>query len=128
MIFVASLSEFNQRCYEDDVTNRMLESLELFDELVNGDYFKDKQIFLFLNKLDIFTQKISKKDLCKLFSEYEGGKDVEAALEFIQNKYRNVVQNNSERLYIQIINAMDEDSVINAFKKVQNFYLNGKFI
>jgi hypothetical protein len=36
MIFVASLSEFDQNCCEDNVTNRMLESLELFKDVANG--------------------------------------------------------------------------------------------
>jgi guanine nucleotide-binding protein G(i) subunit alpha len=36
IIFVTSLSEYNQKCYEDDETNRMKESLLVFDEIVNS--------------------------------------------------------------------------------------------
>jgi guanine nucleotide-binding protein G(i) subunit alpha len=124
MVYVASLSEFDQSCYEDDITNRMLESLELFEDLLLENNFKETPILLLLNKLDIFTQKISKKDLSCVFPEYKGGNDVEAAIEFIKQKYKGLVKENPERLQIQVINAMDEDSVINAFKGFQEFYSN----
>jgi guanine nucleotide-binding protein G(i) subunit alpha len=124
MVYVASLSEFDQSCYEDGITNRMLESLELFEDLLLENNFKETPILLLLNKLDIFTQKISKKDLSCVFPEYKGGNDVEAAIEFIKQKYKSLVKENPERLQIQVINAMDEDSVINAFKGFQEFYSN----
>jgi guanine nucleotide-binding protein G(i) subunit alpha len=119
IIYVASLSEYNQKCYEDDMTNRMLESLEVFEELLNSELFKGIPILLLLNKLDIFTQKIAKKDLSCVFPEYKGGNDVEASIEFIKEKYQLLVKENPERLQIQVINAMDENSVIKAFQGFQ---------
>jgi hypothetical protein len=74
--------------------------------------------------LDIFTQKISKKDLSCVFPEYKGGNDAEAAIELKKQKFKSLVKENPERLQIQVINSMDEDSVINAFKGFQEFYLN----
>jgi guanine nucleotide-binding protein G(i) subunit alpha len=121
IIYVASLSEYNQKCYEDDKKNRMLESLEVFEELLNSEIFKGIPILLLLNKLDIFTQKISKKDLSCFFPEYKGGNDLEAAIEFVKQKYKSLVKENPERLQIQVINSMDEDSVINAFKGFLDF-------
>jgi guanine nucleotide-binding protein G(i) subunit alpha len=126
MVYVATLSEFNQKCSEDEITNRMLESLNVFEDLLLENNFKETPILLLLNKLDIFTQKIAKKDLSCVFPEYKGGNDVEAAIEFIKQKYKSLVKENSERLQIQVINAMDEDSVINAFKEFVDFFLNFK--
>jgi GTPase SAR1 family protein len=79
VIFVASLSDYDQKCYEDDVTNRMMESLDLFDEIVNGNWFKNTTIMLFLNKTDVFREKIKKTDLKVCFDEYDGGCDYEKA-------------------------------------------------
>jgi guanine nucleotide-binding protein G(i) subunit alpha len=115
MVYVASLSDFNRKSPQDN-TNRMLESLNVFEDLLLENNFKETPILLLLNKLDIFTQKIAKKDLSCVFPEYKGGNDVEAAIEFIKQKYKILVKENPERLQIQVINAMDEDSVINAFK------------
>lgn len=50
----------------------MQESLELFDEIVNGNWFKNTTIMLFLNKVDLFKKKIETTDLNVCFSEYDG--------------------------------------------------------
>jgi len=39
IIFVSSLSEYDLKCYEDDQTMRMKESLFLFDEITNSKFF-----------------------------------------------------------------------------------------
>lgn len=52
--------------------NRMHESLKLFDSICNNKWFKDTSIILFLNKKDIFENKISKSPLCICFPEYTG--------------------------------------------------------
>lgn len=52
--------------------NRMHESLKLFDSICNNKWFKDTSIILFLNKKDIFENKISKSPLCNCFPEYIG--------------------------------------------------------
>jgi len=57
IIFVTSLSEYNQKCYEDDETNRMKESLLVFDEIVNSKWFIHTPILFFLNKEDLFKEK-----------------------------------------------------------------------
>jgi hypothetical protein len=48
--------------------------------------------------------------------------DLEAAIDFIKMKYQILVKNNPERLRIHVVNSMDEDSVMIAFKDVQNFF------
>ena len=39
LIYVASLSDYDQNCYEDSKKNRMLESLEVFESTINGNFF-----------------------------------------------------------------------------------------
>jgi GTPase SAR1 family protein len=51
IIFVINSSEYDQNCYEDNETNRMKESLQLFEETVNSKWFVETSIILFLNKL-----------------------------------------------------------------------------
>lgn len=45
---------------EDRQVNRMVESLKLFEDVVNSPYFADSAFILFLNKTDLFREKISK--------------------------------------------------------------------
>jgi guanine nucleotide-binding protein G(i) subunit alpha len=49
LIFIISVSEFDQLCYEDNETNRMIESLELFESTINSVEFLNKPIFVFFN-------------------------------------------------------------------------------
>lgn len=52
--------------------NRMHESLKLFDSICNNKWFNDTSIILFLNKKDIFENKITKSPLNICFPEYTG--------------------------------------------------------
>lgn len=53
--------------------NRMHESLMLFDSICNNKFFIDTSIILFLNKKDLFGEKIKKSPLTICFPEYTGG-------------------------------------------------------
>ena len=54
IIFVAALIGYDQTLFEDGATNRMVEAMQLFDEIVNSKWFKTIPIILFLNKKDLF--------------------------------------------------------------------------
>jgi len=74
VLFVGVLSEYNQTLFEDDTTNRMEETLKLFEEVVNATYFENTNFILFLNKRDLFKHQIEneghKLTDCKLFKDY----------------------------------------------------------
>ena len=59
VIFVAALSEYDQVLFEDSSTNRMVEAVDLFDEICNNRYFTKSNMILFLNKKDLFEEKIT---------------------------------------------------------------------
>lgn len=52
--------------------NRMHESLHLFNSICNHRYFATTSIVLFLNKKDVFTEKIKKAHLSICFPDYDG--------------------------------------------------------
>ena len=58
VIFVAALSEYDQALFEDASTNRMTEAIELFGEICNNKVFADSSMILFLNKKDLYEEKI----------------------------------------------------------------------
>jgi len=57
VIFVASLSSYDQVLFEDGKTNRVVEALNLFEEISNSKWFINSDIMLFLNKRDLFEEK-----------------------------------------------------------------------
>ena len=54
------------------VQNRMHESMKLFDSICNNKWFTDTSIILFLNKKDLFEEKIKKSPLTICYPEYSG--------------------------------------------------------
>jgi len=50
----------------------MMESMKLFDSICNNKWFTDTSIILFLNKKDLFEEKIKKSPLTVCFPEYTG--------------------------------------------------------
>ena len=74
VLFVASLSDYNSVLFEDPTMNSMLESVTLFEDIVNLKEFRKSDTILILNKDDIFCQKLrqEKVSLSTCFSK-EGG-------------------------------------------------------
>jgi GTPase SAR1 family protein len=100
VIFVVSLSEFDQTCYEDDITNRMTESLELFSETVNNSHFANSTILLFFNKIDIFREKIKKVELSNWFKDYKGSNTFEDGIAYISSKYLDQNKGEPGRIHV----------------------------
>lgn len=57
---------------EDEEMNRMIESMKLFDSICNSKWFVETSIILFLNKKDLFEDKIQRSPLTICFPEYTG--------------------------------------------------------
>jgi len=71
----------------------MLEALELFGQICNSEWFARTDIILFLNKKDLFEEKIKRVNLNVCFPEYTGGLDYANACAFIKGKF--LAMNNS---------------------------------
>ena len=65
VIFVAAISEYDQTLFEADSVNRMVEALDLFEEICGIPYFVDSSIILFLNKCDLFEEKVRTVPIAK---------------------------------------------------------------
>ncbi len=73
VLFIAAINEFNQTHYEDEQKNRLTESLELFRDICRNQYFAETAMILFLNKRDLFDEKIrSGANLSLRFPEFTG--------------------------------------------------------
>ncbi|XP_023343117.1 guanine nucleotide-binding protein subunit alpha-12 [Eurytemora carolleeae] len=77
ILFLASSSEFDQVILEDRRTNRLMESRNIFDTIVNNRIFNNVSVILFLNKLDLLKQKISQSNISRHIPEFKDLKAVE---------------------------------------------------
>merc|ERR1712083_471332 len=77
VIFVASLSCYDEVMFEDEEKNSMSDSIELFGSICNNEYFKETAMILFLNKKDLFAEKIKTVPIteCPEFEHYNQAQD-----------------------------------------------------
>ncbi len=68
----------------------MIESLALFDSVINSRWFVHTSIILFLNKVDLFEEKLPRVPLIKFFPDYSGGSDFNKAAKYILWRFAQV--------------------------------------
>jgi len=123
IIFCASLSEYDQTLLEDDVTNRMQESLTLFKSICNSHWFANTAIILFLNKMDLFKEKIEKKPLTLCFPHYKGDQSFEETSSFIVETFLQQCEKPEKPIYHHLTCATDTGNVVLVFNCVCDIIL-----
>lgn len=99
IIFFVSLSEYDQTLEEESETNRMCESLKVFDEICNFQCLSTVPIILFFNKKDLFEQKIIRKNINIAFPEYTGESTFDAASNYIKELFLDRNHNTSRPMF-----------------------------
>ncbi|KAG5847820.1 guanine nucleotide-binding protein subunit alpha-11-like [Anguilla anguilla] len=130
LIFLASLSEYDQVLEEKETDNRMEESKALFYTTVHSPWFVRSSIILFLNKMDILADKIQTSDLKTYYPGFPGRKrDAEDAMDFISAMYLELAQdrvsheNVKKPVYSHFTCATDTQNIERVFTDVKNTVL-----
>jgi len=123
IIYVAAMQEFDQVLYEDEKTNRLQESIRVFSEVVSSVYFSKPTIILFLNKRDLFEDKIKKVNLKVCFEDYLGDNSYANAAKFIEDQFRKVNKNKSRLVFTHFTCATDTDGVEKVFRATRETIL-----
>ena len=97
----------------------MEESLNLFQAICANKFFEQSSIILFLNKLDLFAEKINNtnRHLRLFFQEYTGpDHDVPAAQKFIKDQFLARNMKKGKIIYPHFTIATDTSNVKVVFK------------
>ncbi|KAI8099860.1 G-alpha protein [Halteromyces radiatus] len=87
IVFLVAISEYDQMLAEDSNVNRLQEALTLFDSICNSKWFIKTSIILFLNKIDLFAEKLPHSPLANYFADYMGGDKYELACQFLLQRF-----------------------------------------
>ncbi|XP_020952754.1 guanine nucleotide-binding protein G(o) subunit alpha isoform X1 [Phacochoerus africanus] len=123
IIFCVALSGYDQVLHEDETTNRMHESLMLFDSICNNKFFIDTSIILFLNKKDLFGEKIKKSPLTICFPEYTGPNTYEDAAAYIQTQFESKNRSPNKEIYCHMTCATDTNNIQVVFDAVTDIII-----
>jgi len=71
VVFLTACDEYDGKVLEEDNhTNRMLDSLSLFEKLSESSWFENVPFVLFLNKIDLFDAKIKNIPLDSIYDDF----------------------------------------------------------
>ncbi|KAF8718535.1 hypothetical protein AX14_011803 [Amanita brunnescens Koide BX004] len=124
LVFLVSLSEYDQMLYEDESVNRMQEALTLFDSICNSRWFVKTSIILFLNKIDLFAEKLPVSPLSDYFQDYTGGNNYDAACDYLLHRFVSLNQSAAtKQIYAHYTCATDTNQIKFVLSAIQDILL-----
>ena len=103
--------------------------LQLFKTILNYPWFKNSSLILFLNKKDLFAEKVPFSYIGDYFPEYDGAPtDVEYATRFISELYQccymeSSTINDARTLFVHMTCATDTENIRIVFENVKSTVL-----
>jgi guanine nucleotide-binding protein subunit alpha len=102
----------------------MHEAMMLFESLVNGEWFKRKPIILFLNKIDLFKEKLAISSVSKHFPDYHGSDtDFDGAAKYFAERFRGINRIPEREIYVHYTNATDTTLLKATMESVQDMII-----
>ncbi|RWS20961.1 guanine nucleotide-binding protein G(o) subunit alpha-like protein, partial [Leptotrombidium deliense] len=123
IIFCVSMSQYDQVLHGDETTNRMQESLKLFDSICNNKWFKNTSIVLFLNNKDVFEEKMKNSPLTICFPEYTGTPEFTEAAAYIQSQFEAMNKSTNKEIYCYMTCATDSTNIQFMFDAVTDIII-----
>lgn len=125
ILFFVALSAYDLGLREDGAVNRMDEALRLFNSILNNKWFLDTSVILFLNKKDLFIDKIREKPLTECFSDYIGRNTYQDGVNFIRDKFVRLNKNPGRKtVYTHVTCATDTNNIQLVFQSVTDIIIS----
>ncbi|XP_067096948.1 guanine nucleotide-binding protein G(t) subunit alpha-2 [Osmerus mordax] len=119
IIFCSAISAYDMVLVEDEEVNRLHESLHLFNSICNHRFFDATSIVLFLNKKDIFEEKIKKVHLSVCFPDYDGPNTYDDACNYIKSQFEELnMKKGVKEIYTHMTCATDTKNIDTVFGAV----------
>ncbi|KAJ3244243.1 Guanine nucleotide-binding protein G(k) subunit alpha [Chytriomyces hyalinus] len=122
IIFVVAISAFDQTlAAEEDGTNRVQDSLILFGTICNHPLFKKTALILFMNKIDIFKEKLKRSQISSYFPEFEGCNTYHDGCEFFVKIFLDITKYKENKVHIHFTWATDTRQISKILTSVTTF-------
>ncbi|KAI9203300.1 guanine nucleotide-binding protein G(o) subunit alpha [Polychytrium aggregatum] len=120
VLFVSAIGSYDQTISEDKATNRMVESINVFQNICNNPLMIKTPMLIFFNKIDLLAPKLKDptKPLNKYFPEFTGRNEIEAVKTFFRAKFDAVNQTPERIIYYYYTHATDTNQIKSILKVV----------
>lgn len=101
----------------------MREAMTLFDTIANSSWFQKSAVILFLNKIDLFREKVEsgQAPIVEYFPDFTGApRDVKAGQEYFAKSFQGLLDQPGKELYVHFTNATDTDLLSKTMSSVQD--------
>jgi guanine nucleotide-binding protein subunit alpha, other len=110
----------------------MQEALMLFESVLGLPWFRKSSIILFLNKMDLFKEKLGIKPIRDYFPDYTGAdEDFDAAALYFAKKFKSLNRQPTREIYVHYTNATDTNLLKITMASVQDLIIQnnlGRYI
>ncbi|KAJ3082187.1 guanine nucleotide binding protein, alpha subunit [Rhizoclosmatium globosum] len=125
IIYLVAISSYDQVCLEDSSTNRMVESMNLFDSICNHPLFKMTEMIVFMNKIDLFKEKLEKTPISQYFPTYQGPNTYESCSEYFASRFIALNLFPEKSIYLHFTWATDTKQIKAVLAIVNHSILRG---
>eukprot|EP00808_Paulinella_micropora_P000298 g65518.t1 len=133
IMYVASLSVYDQVLGEDESVSRLDDDLNLWESICNGKWFTETNIILLLNKCDIFREKIYRVPLAACIPQFQSWQSSNGMADpysegcaFMEFLYRQRYHAKQE-LYCHVTCHTNRDLIRHVFESVKDIVLRQNF-
>jgi guanine nucleotide-binding protein subunit alpha, other len=123
IIFLVNLSGYDQCLVEDKDANQMVDAMSIWDSVTASPYFKRTPFMLFLNKFDLFKDKVRAVPIRATFPDYEGpAQDPKEGVRYFQTRFIRMAQRSGDKergLYPHTTTATDRKLLGSVMKIVE---------
>ncbi|KAI8893672.1 guanine nucleotide binding protein, alpha subunit [Globomyces pollinis-pini] len=106
VIFIVSLSSYDQMMIEDESKNRLMDSIHLFEYIFNHPLLKKADVILFFNKKDLFEIKIRKISFKKYFPDFRD-RSLSEAYTYTKEKFKKIAKDSPKTLFTHLTCCTD---------------------
>lgn len=106
----------------------MKESMILFESISKNKWFANTPIMLFLNKIDLFEEKIKTSPLNICFPEYNGDNSFSSTTCYIQQQFLFLKSEQNSKVYVHLTNATDTENIKLVFSIATDIVLNKNLV
>jgi len=123
IVWFYALDEYNMKSLEDHTKTKFQISLEVWTELINEKISNKTSLLLFLNKKDLFSDKLQIKEDREAFHQVFPGlsksnSNLEASCNLVKKKFLSVKTDEKRNVFVHITNALDTNLMKDVFAEV----------
>ncbi|KAI8615279.1 G protein alpha subunit [Chytriomyces sp. MP71] len=127
IMFLVAISAYDQLCFEDNSTNRMIESMTLFSSICNHQVFRKTSMMVFMNKIDIFKTKLNSSPIANYFPTFTGPNTYENASDFFSRQFVALNKSPEKKIYVHYTWATDTNQMTKVLSTVNHIILRFVF-